>query len=121
MTPEEFFADCPLGLAVLGRVATVLDAAGGAEIRVSTSQVAFRRQRGFAYLWRPGQYLRKPAAEVVLSVALGRRDASSRWKEVVHPAPATWMHHLEVHDTRDVDDEVAAWLREAALGAGAPA
>jgi len=28
------------------------------------------------------------------------------------------MHHLEVRDPAETDDEVAAWLREAATGAG---
>jgi hypothetical protein len=28
------------------------------------------------------------------------------------------MHHLEIHDEADIDDEVAAWLREAADRAG---
>ncbi|HEX9123515.1 MAG TPA: DUF5655 domain-containing protein [Actinomycetota bacterium] len=62
----------------------------------------------------PGRFLSKPAAEVVLSIALGRRDESTRFKEVVHPAPTHWMHHLEIRDLGDLDDEVAAWLREAA-------
>lgn len=118
MTPEEFFADSALGRGVLARVTAAVDAAGGAQVRVSRSQVAFRRRRGFAYLWRPGRYLRRPAAEVVLSIALGRRDGSARWKEVVHPSPTTWMHHLEVHDPSDIDDAVAAWLHEAADDAG---
>jgi hypothetical protein len=29
-----------------------------------------------------------------------------------------WMHHLEVRDPAEIDDEVVAWLREAATGAG---
>ena len=33
---------------------------------------------------------------------------------MVHPAAAQWMHHLEIHDAAEIDDEVAAWLREAA-------
>jgi hypothetical protein len=28
------------------------------------------------------------------------------------------MHHLEIHSLGDLDDEVAAWLREAADRAG---
>ena len=84
------------------------------EVRTSKSHVAFRRRRGFAYLWRPGQYLAHPSAEVVPSIALGGRDDSNRFKEVVHVAPTRWMHHLEAHDVSELDDEVAARLREAA-------
>jgi hypothetical protein len=55
---------------------------------------------------------------VVLSLSLDRREGSPRFKEVVHPAPAHWTHHLEVHAVADVDDEVVGWLREAAGLAG---
>ena len=87
---------------------------GPFEVRFSKSQVAFRCTRGFAYLWMPGQYLRHPGSEVVLSIALGRHDPSSHFKEVAHVAPAQWMHHLEIHEVGNLNDEVAAWLREAA-------
>ena len=111
---ERFFSGRPLARAVFERVRAVVEAAGGCEIRVSKSQVAFRRRRGFAYLWLPDRYLARPAAEVVLTVALGRADRSPRWKEIVHPARNHWIHHLEMQGPAAVDDEVARWLREAA-------
>jgi len=107
-----------VALAVYFRVRSVLEQLGPVDIRTSQSQVAFRRARGFAYLWLPGQYLAKPAADVVLSFALGRPDPSPRLKEVVHPSPGHWMHHLEVDDADDIDDEVVGWLREAAARSG---
>lgn len=103
-----------MGWSVFQRVTAVLDAVGGAGVRTSASQVAFCRRRGFAWLWLPGRYLRGPAAEVVLSIALGRPDPSPRWKEVVHSSRRHWVHHLEVGDPAEVDDQVARWLREAA-------
>lgn len=118
MNPEDFFAGHPAALAVFEKVRSILERLGPIEVRTSKSQVAFRRQRGFAYLWMPGQYLTKPDAEVVLSIALGRHERSPRFKEDVHPATAHWMHHLEIHGTNDVDDEVCAWLREAVERAG---
>jgi Domain of unknown function (DUF5655) len=114
MQPEDFFAGHPDARAVFEKVRSVLARLGPLEVRTSKSQVAFRRRRGFAFLWLPGRYLSKPAAEVVLSIALGRHDHSGRFKEVAHPAPAQWMHHLEIRDADDIDDEVVAWLREAA-------
>lgn len=117
-TPEDHLAGHPIALAVFARVRDVLEAAGRVEVRVSKSQIAFRRDRGFAYLWLPGRYLAQPGADVVLSVALGRRDGSPRWKQVVEPAPGRWMHHLEIRDVTEVDDEVASWLTEAADRAG---
>jgi hypothetical protein len=114
----EFFAGHPLGQPAYERVCAILDRLGPYEVRVSRSQVAFRRRRGFAYLWKPGQYLAKPAAEVVLSIALGRPVDSDRFKEVAHPTARHWMHHLEVRTVGDLDEEVAGWLREAAERAG---
>ena len=113
-----FFAGRPVGLAALARVEEILDAAGPWSIRTTRSQVAFRRTRGFAYLWDPARYLVRPAVEVVLTIALGRHDPSPRFKEVVHPSPRHWMHHLEIREAADVDAEVAAWLREAWERAG---
>jgi len=114
MTPEEYFAGHPFALEVFQEVRARLEELGGAELRTTKSQVAFRRRRGFAYVWLPGQYLADPVADVVLSVVLDRRDPSPRWKEVAHPSPAHWMHHLEVTDLAQLDAEVSGWLREAA-------
>lgn len=117
-TPDAFFAGHPLGLAAFDRVSEMLGETGAFEVRVSRSQVGFRRKRGFAYLWLPGQYLRNPTSEVVLSIALDRHDDSPRFKEVVPVSPRHWMHHLELQAVGDLDDEVRAWLREAAGLAG---
>ncbi len=88
------------------------------DVAVSKSQIAFRRKRGFAYIWFPEQYLTNPAAKVVLTIALGRHDPSPRWKSVVHASAAHWIHHLEIRDVSDIDAEVAAWLAEASARAG---
>ena len=111
-TPADFFADSPLGLRVYERILEIVSAPD-VTVRASRSQVKLARRRGFAYLWLPGRYLRNPAAEVVLSIALPDRLASQRFKEVVHPSPAVWLHHLEIRSIADVDAEVAGWLREA--------
>jgi Domain of unknown function (DUF5655) len=81
MTPDEFFAGHPDALAVFEKVCEMVDRLGPFDVRVSKSQVAFSRRRGFAYLWMPGRYLHKPTAEVVLSFALGRLDESRRFKD----------------------------------------
>ena len=114
MQPEDFFAGHPDAQAVFEKVLAALTSLGPVQVRTSKSQVAFCRKRGFAFLWLPGRYLSKPTAEVVLSIALGRHDPSARFKQVAHPAPSQWMHHLEIRDVADVDDEVVGWLREAA-------
>lgn len=110
---EAFFEGHPDALAVYRSVRSMAEAIGSIDVRVTRSQVAFRRRRGFAYLWLPGRWLAKPAAEVVLSIALGRRDESPRFKQVVQPARDVWMHHLEVRASGEIDDEVRGWLEEA--------
>jgi hypothetical protein len=118
MTPDSLFEGHPDAWAVYARVRDIVAGMGPWEVRTTKSQVAFRRARGFAYVWRPGQYLASADAPAVLSIALGRHVESPRFKEVAHPSATQWMHHLEVHDPAEVDDEVAAWLREAAERAG---
>ncbi len=99
-------------------MAAVVGEVGPSERRITKSQIAWRRRRGFARVWTPDRYLHGDGAPLVLSVALPRRDASPRWKEVVEPRPGHWMHHLELRAEDDVDDDVAAWLREAWAAAG---
>ncbi|MCP6341538.1 DUF5655 domain-containing protein, partial [Klebsiella pneumoniae] len=55
---------------------------------------------------------------LVLSLALPHRLRSERFKEVVHPSPRVWMHHLELRGPGEVDDEVRGWLAEAWAAAG---
>ena len=116
-TPDELFTGFPESLAVYRAVADAVAELGEADVAVSKSQVAFKRTRGFAYVWRPGQYVSSDVP-AVLSIALSHEVTSARWKEVVHPSPRTWMHHLELRTAAEVDDEARAWLREAYDEAG---
>jgi hypothetical protein len=60
----------------------------------------------------PRRHLRTDVP-AVLSIALPRRIDSARFKEIVHPSPHIWMHHLELRTADDLDAEVAGWLTEA--------
>jgi hypothetical protein len=116
--PERFFAGHPVAAELYRHVCSTLEGFGSFEVRTTKTQVAFRRRRGFAYLWFPIEWARRPGIEVVLSVALGREDASPRWKQVAHPSPRLWMHHLELSELADLDEAVRDWLAEAYLAAG---
>ena len=107
-----------LGLSVFRKMREAVSGFGDVQIRVLRSQLTFRRKRSFAYLWMPRQYLRNASAEVVLSIALGRHDASRRFEQVVHPVTKHWIHHLEIRDMADIDEQVVGWIREAAERAG---
>lgn len=115
---EEYFLGHPFARDVFAAVEARIASLGPYSIRATKSQVSFRRTRAFAFIWIPGRYLAAPSADVVLAIALGRHHPSPRFKSVSHPAPNQWMHHLEIHDVSEVDDEVTRWLREAADRAG---
>lgn len=120
-TPDELFAHSPEGLAIHDAFARmVADVTGGdVTTRTTKTQVAFRRRRGFAFVWPPWVGVRDHVdAPAVVSFALDRELDSPRVKQVVHPSSRVWMHHVEVHDPTELDDEVAGWVREAYDAAG---
>ncbi len=112
-----FFAGHPDALRIFHEVESALAELGATSMRVTKSQVAFRRRKGFAYVWRPAQYV-KSSVPAVLSIALDRPVASDRFKSAVNPSPGVWMHHIELHGPQDVDQPVREWLREAFDRAG---
>lgn len=118
MTIEGFFSGDPAARQIFDALEKVISDLGPSALRVSKSQIGFRRRRAFAWAWRPGQYLRRAGAPLVLTVALRRRDTSPRWKEVVEPASGRFTHHLELRATAEVDEQVRSWLREAWEQAG---
>ena len=113
MKLDEFFSGCEESRPIFDALRTAIDAIGPAEMRVTRSQVAFRRRKAFAWAWLPGKYLHGKTAPLVLTVALTRRDPSPRWKQVVEPVPGHFTHHLEVYNAGDIDQEVKNWLQEA--------
>lgn len=115
-TPEEVFADSPVGLEIDRRLVDLLDDLD-VEVRATRSQVAFRHRTGFAYLWYPGRYVRSEVP-AVLSVVLPDRADSPRFKQVGQLSAQAWMHHLELSGPDDLDDEVLGWLRAAYDAAG---
>ncbi|TQJ61029.1 hypothetical protein FBY30_3316 [Arthrobacter sp. SLBN-83] len=114
---EQFFDGAPTALVLYEAAERMAAALGPHEIRVGKSQISFRRRRGFAYLWRPGVYV-KSSVPLVLSLALPRDLGSPRFKQVVHPSAGTWMHHLELSDSSQLDAEVRTWMQEAYGAAG---
>jgi len=118
MTLDDFFAGHPAARRLFDAGRDAVDGIGPADLRVTKSQVAFRRRVGFAYAWMPAMYLRTGDVPLVLTIGLRRRDESPRWKEVVEPAPGRFTHHLELRASSEVDDAVRGWLREAWEAAG---
>jgi predicted transport protein len=110
---EAFFSGQAESLRLFEALRTAIASIGSYELRVSKSQVAFRRKKNFAMAWMPEQYLRRKAAPLVLTLSFRRRDDSPRWKEIVEPSPGRFTHHLELYSPDEIDDEVRAWLKQA--------
>lgn len=113
VTLDEFFEGRVEARAIFDALSNAIAALGPAKMRVSKSQVAFRRRIGFAYAWTPDRYLGGEAAPLVLTVGLRQRDDSPRWKSIVEPSPGRFTHHLELRSPEEIDAEVLAWLQEA--------
>ena len=111
-SPEEFFKGYENSRQIFETLLSAIEAFGPLELRVTKSQVAFRREKAFAWVWIPGKYLRGKVAPLVLTLVFSSRNASPRWKEIVEPAAGRFTHHLELYQIEDVDDEVCGWLRE---------
>lgn len=116
-SPEGFFAGSPEGMQLYRGVEEALRGVGDVTVVVTKSQIAFKRRRSFAYVWRPGQYV-KSDVPAVLSFALKVEVSSPRFKSVVHPSAKVWMHHLELRRVDEIDEQVRDWLRQAYEHAG---
>jgi hypothetical protein len=113
MTLDEFFAGQEKSRQLFATVRRAVEAIGTADLRVSKSQIAFRRRKNFALVWIPGRYLRGPSAPLVLTISFPERSPSPRWKEIVEAAPGRFTHHLELFETVEIDEEVRGWLQVA--------
>ena len=111
---DEFFKDQPASRQIFDALVDLIEANGHAGMSVSKSQVSFRHEKLFAWVWMPGQYLKgRRVPPLVLSLSFPQKDPSPRWKEVVEPTRGHFMHHLELYTTDDLDKQVQDWLRSA--------
>jgi hypothetical protein len=113
MTLDEYFDGNEESRRLFDCLRERIESLGPVEMLIQQSQIAFRRNKSFAFAWMPGKYLKGRGAPLVLTLGLRRRDLSPRWKTIVEPAPGRFTHHMEIHSPNDMDDEVYVWLQEA--------
>jgi hypothetical protein len=113
MTLDDFFAGQYKSRQIFDAIRCAVEKIGYAELRISKSQISFRRRKAFAWVWMPGQYIHGETAPLVLTLSFHTLDMSPRWKEVVEPAPGQFTHHMELYSVSDIDDEVRSWLQDA--------
>ncbi|MGE5377257.1 MAG: DUF5655 domain-containing protein [Bacteroidota bacterium] len=110
---EEYFNRSIESREIFECICTIIEAMGSVEMRVLESEVAFLRNKAFAYMWMPAKYNQGKAVPLVLTLSLRRRDLSPRWKVVVPLSSGQFTHHLELYSENEVDDQVCSWLQEA--------
>jgi len=118
-SPDDLLKGFAETLAICRAAQGAVSRFGEASMTVTKSQVAFRRRRGLAYVWRPGQYVDSDVPAVP-SMALPHEVSSTRFKEVAHPSTNTRMHLIELHEASELDDQVLGWLSEAYVSASWP-
>jgi hypothetical protein len=109
MTLDEYFTGRDESRRLFESLRIVIESFEVVDMRVTKSQVAFYRRRAFAWAWMPGKYVHGKVAPLVLTLSLPFRDPSPRWKEIVEPRPGRLVHHLELRDPGEIDEEVREW------------
>lgn len=113
MTLDEFFQDYEQSKIIFEALRSMLDKIGPTQMRVMKSQIAFWRHKAVTRVWIPARYLRGDTAPLVLTLGFDHRDESTRWKEIVEPAPGRFTHHLELRSVDEIDEQVRDWLQQA--------
>lgn len=113
MTLDEYFGEAALARRLFDTLAQEISRFGKVRVRVSRSQIAFRRRKNVAVVWMPGKYLKGPVAPLVLTLSFTERNSSPRLKQVIQTSTNRFTHHLELYRVEDIDAEVRAWLHSA--------
>lgn len=74
------------------------------------------RRWGFAFVsFNPCRRAKeRPAAWMTVSFGLGYRKEAERIDVATEPYPGRWTHHVMVGSTAEIDEELLAWIKEAA-------
>ncbi len=85
-------------------------------IKVQKSQISFYNKHLFACVSFAKIRKKKdcPANYIVVTFGLRHKLESPRVEIATQPYPNRWTHHLLIADTGEIDDELMAWIREAA-------
>lgn len=86
-------------------------------IKVQKSQISFYNKHLFACVSFAKVRKKKdcPASYIVVTFGLDHKLESSRIEIATEPYPNRWTHHLLIADTEEIDDELMAWIKEAAV------
>lgn len=85
-------------------------------IKVQKSQISYYNKHMFACVSfsRPRKKKDCPENYIVLTLGLGRRLESPRVDVATEPYPKRWTHHFLISSPEEIDEELMAWIDEAA-------
>ena len=85
-------------------------------IRVQSSQISFYNRHMFSCVSFLHVKKKKEMPEVYVVVTFGlcHKLDSSRISASTEPYPGRWTHHVVISKEEEIDDELMAWVREAA-------
>lgn len=112
-----FFQKDPAALPLYEALeARVLAEVENVTVKVQKTQITFTNPRVFAAVsFLPARRkARRPDHYITVTLGLNRRLDSPRVDAAFEPYPARWTHHLLISSPEEIDEELMAWVREAA-------
>ena len=99
----------------------VLEETENVHIRVQKTQISFSNRHNFAFVsFLPvRKAANRPKAYIVVKFGLAYRVESPRIDVATEPYPNRWTHHVLLASEEEMDDELMAWVKEAAAFAAA--
>ena len=98
----------------------VLAGTPGARTEVKKTQISFFNGHMFAAVSFAAVRRAKERPDPFLTITFGlpRRIESPRIDAAAEPNPGRWTHHVMIGTGEEIDDELLAWIMEAAVFAG---
>ena len=87
-----------------------------ARIKVQKTQISFYNRHIFACVSFARVRKKKdcPDSYIVVTFGLDHRAVSPRIDIATEPYPNRWTHHVLISELSEIDDELMAWVEEAA-------
>ena len=87
-----------------------------ARIKVQKTQISFYNRHMFACVSFARVRKKKdcPDSYIVVTFGLDHRAVSPRIDIATEPYPNRWTHHVLISELSEIDDELMAWMEEAA-------
>lgn len=94
----------------------ILSCIPDAVIKVQKSQISFYNKHLFACVsfTRVQKGVRYPPSFLTVTFGLEHKADSPRISAAAEPYPSRWTHHVTVSNPEDIDEQLMAWIKEAA-------